>query len=122
MDFMKVRIHNRERIVIPKSVRDALGFRKGGELPIEESPQGILVRALNLGPSMVKENGFWVHLGKAPQGFDSDHWIDIHGDERIKDISGVCRRSVSANRVQKWIRRMRSARLNARIHAPRGEC
>jgi hypothetical protein len=58
-------------------------------LELEDCPGGMLLKPSNLGPSMVKEKGHWVHLGRLPPGFDWDRLIDNLRDERIKDISGL---------------------------------
>ena len=86
---MNVKIDKAGRIILPKPVRDRLRLRQGSDLEIEERPEGVLLKPVEQRPSMVKENGIWVHLGRAPRGFDWDDLIDSVRDDRIKDASGL---------------------------------
>jgi AbrB family looped-hinge helix DNA binding protein len=86
---MNVKIDKAGRIILPKPVRDRLRLRQGSDLEIEERPEGVLLKPVDQPPSMVNENGIWVHLGKAPRGFDWDDLIDSVRDDRIKDASGL---------------------------------
>jgi AbrB family looped-hinge helix DNA binding protein len=89
MNGMNVKIDKAGRIVLPKPVRDRLHLRQGSDLEIEERPEGVLLRPVHQRPSMVKKNGFWVHLGKLPEGHDWDSLIDDERNDRIKDLSGL---------------------------------
>jgi AbrB family looped-hinge helix DNA binding protein len=86
---MNVKIDKAGRIVLPKPVRDRLRLRQGSDLEIEERPEGVLLKPVHQRPSMVKENGFWVHLGELPRGLDWDELVDAAREERIKEISGL---------------------------------
>ena len=86
---MNVKIDKAGRIVLPKPVRDRLQLRPGVDLELQESPEGILLRPVAQAASMVQKNGLWVHLGKAPRGFDWIRIVDDDRDERIKDVSGL---------------------------------
>jgi AbrB family looped-hinge helix DNA binding protein len=86
---MTVKIDKAGRIVLPKPVRERLHLQEGSELELEERPDGLTLRPIEKRPSMVRENGIWVHLGKVPRGFDWDGAVDATREERIKDTSGV---------------------------------
>jgi len=42
MDNMKVRIDQAGRIVVPKALRERLGFRPGTSVEVIEQPEGVL--------------------------------------------------------------------------------
>jgi AbrB family looped-hinge helix DNA binding protein len=86
---MNLKVDKAGRIVLPKPIRDRYRLREGSDVELEESPDGLLLKPVNLRPSLVKENGIWVHLGKAPSGFDWADVVDSVRDERIKDASGL---------------------------------
>ena len=77
------------RIVLPKRVRERFQLRAGTSLELEERPEGLVLRPIGQCPSMVQKNGVWVHLGKAPQGFDWSRIVDDARDERTKDTAGL---------------------------------
>jgi hypothetical protein len=70
-------------------VRERLRLREGSELELEERADGLTLRPVEQRPSMVRESGIWVHLGKVPRGFDLDVAVDVIREERIKDTSGM---------------------------------
>jgi AbrB family looped-hinge helix DNA binding protein len=86
---MHVKIDKAGRIVLPKPVRDRFRLRQGSDLEVEERPEGVLLKPVNQRPSMIKENGFLVHLGELPRGLDWDELVDVAREERIKEISGT---------------------------------
>ena len=61
----------------------------GTSLELEERPEGLVLRPIGQCPSTVQKNGVWVHLGKAPQGFDWSRIVDDARDERTKDTAGL---------------------------------
>jgi len=86
---MTIKIDKAGRIVLPKPVRERFRLRAGSDLELEERPEGLILRPVERRPSMIQEKGIWVHLGKAPRGFDWDGAIDALRDERLKDASGL---------------------------------
>jgi AbrB family looped-hinge helix DNA binding protein len=78
-DLVTLKIDKVGRIVVPKSLRDRLGLRAGIELEVTESVEGLTLKPISDQPSMVKVDGFWVHTGVAPAGFD---WIRFAKEER----------------------------------------
>jgi len=86
INAMNLKIDRAGRIVLPKKVRDRLRLRPGSNLQLEEHPEGLVLRPAAQRPSMIKRDGLWVHMGKAPRGFNWNDMIDEDRDERIKDI------------------------------------
>jgi AbrB family looped-hinge helix DNA binding protein len=86
---VKIKIDKAGRVVIPKSVRERFRFGEGGELQLEEFPGGIFLTPLRLAPSMVRENGNLVHLGRVPRCFDWNQFIEDIREEQIKELSGL---------------------------------
>jgi AbrB family looped-hinge helix DNA binding protein len=89
IDGMTIKIDKAGRIVLPKPVRERFRLRAGSDLELEERPEGLILRPVEQGPSMIQEHGIWVHLGKAPRGFDWSTVVDAFRDDRLKDASGL---------------------------------
>lgn len=86
---MKIKIDKAGRIVLPKPVRERFHLRAGTELDLEDRPEGLSLKPVERGPSMVLEKGIWVHLGQLPRGLDWDKLIDEAREERIKHLAGL---------------------------------
>ena len=84
---MILRIDKAGRVVVPKLVRERLGLTPDTELEVLEQPDGVLLRPVEQGPSMVNVDGFWVHQGVAPEGFDWDLAIADAREERIQTLT-----------------------------------
>ena len=83
---MEVRIDKAGRIVVPKPLRERLGFKPDSELEAIEQPEGVLLKRVDQRPSMVKVDGLWVHQGKpAPEA----NWEGILEDVRQERIESV---------------------------------
>ena len=83
---MQLRIDRAGRIVVPKPLREWLGFRPDKELEAIEQPEGVLLKRVEQPPSMVKVDGLWVHQGSAELGAN---WGQILGDVREERIGSV---------------------------------
>ena len=59
----EVRIDKSGRIVVPKPLRERLGFKPDTELEAVEQPDGVLLKRVEQRPSMTKIDGLWVHQG-----------------------------------------------------------
>ena len=81
---MEVRIDKAGRIVVPKPLRERLGFRPDTELEAVERPEGVLLKRVEQRPSMVKADGLWVHQGSAEPGANWDRILDGVREERIE--------------------------------------
>lgn len=76
------------RVTLPKAVRDRLGLHGGGELEMTETPEGVVLRAAQLEPSMIEKHGMWIHTGKIPAGYDILKAIDEDREERMRRAWG----------------------------------
>jgi AbrB family looped-hinge helix DNA binding protein len=54
------------RIVVPKALRERLGFEGGTEIEIEVTSDGLRIRALSPEPSFIRKEGVLVHHGSSP--------------------------------------------------------
>ena len=85
---MKLRIDRAGRIVLPKPLRDRFALSTDSELELVEQPEGILLRPIENGPSMVKVDGLWIHQGVTQPGADWEKVLGDVRDERIRSILG----------------------------------
>jgi len=83
---MELRIDKAGRIVVPKPLRERLGFRPNVELEAIERPEGVLLKRVEQPPSMVKVDGLWVHQGKAEPGANWERILDDVRQERIESV------------------------------------
>ena len=81
---MKIRIDKSGRIVVPKLLRERLGFKPDTELVAIEQPEGVLLKRVEQRPSMVKVDGLWVHQGSAEPGANWERILEDVREERIK--------------------------------------
>jgi AbrB family looped-hinge helix DNA binding protein len=86
LNGMKLRIDKAGRIVVPKPLRERLGFKQDGELEAIEQPEGVLLKRVQQRPSMVKVDGLWVHQGKAEPGANWKHILEDVREERIASV------------------------------------
>jgi AbrB family looped-hinge helix DNA binding protein len=86
---MILKIDKAGRIVVPKPLRERMGLRAGVELEVEEVSGGLTLKPLSDGPSMIREDGFWVHQGVAPVGFDWNRHAAEERDARHRQVSGL---------------------------------
>jgi len=83
---MQVKIDKAGRIVVPKPLRERLGFKPGTELEAIERPEGVLLKRIEQRPSMVKVDGLWVHQGSAEPGANWDRILEDVREERIESV------------------------------------
>jgi AbrB family looped-hinge helix DNA binding protein len=76
---MNIKIDGAGRIVLPKRERERFDLRAGAQLELEERPDRLLLRVSEQSPSMVRRDGIWVHLGKAPRGFQWNNLSTMRG-------------------------------------------
>lgn len=86
MNGMNLKIDKAGRIVVPKVLRERMGFRPDCALEAVEQSEGILIKRIEQRPSMVKVDGLWVHQGTAEPGADWERVIRDVRDERIASI------------------------------------
>jgi len=83
---MTLRIDKAGRIVVPKPLRERLGFRPDTELEAIEQPEGVLLKRVHQRPSMVKVDGLWVHQGSAEPGANWERILEDVREERIESL------------------------------------
>ena len=83
---MKLWIDKAGRIVVPKPLRERLGFRPDTELEAIEQPEGVLLKRVHQRPSMVKVDGLWVHQGSAEPGANWERILEDVREERIESL------------------------------------
>jgi AbrB family looped-hinge helix DNA binding protein len=83
---MELRIDKAGRIVVPKPLRERLGFKPDTELEAIEQPEGMLLKRVEQRPSMVKVDGLWVHQGSAVPGANWERILEDVREERIESV------------------------------------
>ena len=83
---MELRIDKAGRIVVPKPLRERLGFKPDTELVAIEQPEGVLLKRVEQRPSMVKVDGLWVHQGSAEPGANWERILEDVREERIESV------------------------------------
>jgi len=83
---MEVKIDKAGRIVIPKPLREQLGFKPDTELEVLEQPDGVLLKRVEQRPSLVKVDGLWVHQGRAEPGTNWERILEAVREERIESV------------------------------------
>jgi len=83
---MELRIDKSGRIVVPKPLRDRLGFKPDTEIAAIEQPGGVLLKRVEEGSSMVKIDGLWVHRGVPEPGANWERVLDDERETRIDSI------------------------------------
>jgi bifunctional DNA-binding transcriptional regulator/antitoxin component of YhaV-PrlF toxin-antitoxin module len=74
------------RIVVPKPLREQLGFKPDTELEAVEQPDGVLLKRIEHRPSMIKVEGLWVHQGIAEPGANWERILEDVREERIESV------------------------------------
>ena len=87
LNGMELRIDKAGRIVVPKPLRERLGFKPDTELEAIEQPEGVLLKRVQQRPSMVKVDGLWVHQGRAEPGANWERILEDVREERIASVS-----------------------------------
>lgn len=83
---MELRIDKAGRIVVPKPLRERLGFRPDTDLVAIEQPEGVLLKRVEQRPSMVRVDGLWVHQGRAEPGANWERILEDVREERIESL------------------------------------
>ena len=56
------------------------------DLEVTEGIDGLVIKRPVTKPTLIKVDGFWVHQGLAPGGFDWNRHIDDEREERNRSI------------------------------------
>lgn len=83
---MQLRIDKAGRIVVPKPLRERMGFKPDADLEAIEQPEGVLLKRVEQRPSMVKVDGLWVHQGRAEPGANWERVLEDLREGRIESV------------------------------------
>ena len=83
---MELKIDKSGRIVVPKRLRERLGFKPDTELEAVEQPDGVLLKRVEQRPSMAKIDGLWVHRGIPQPGANWERILEDVREERIESV------------------------------------
>ena len=83
---MELKIDKAGRIVVPKHLRERLGFKPDKDLEAIEQPEGVLLKRVEQRPPMVKVDGLWVHLGSAEPGANWERILEDVRERRIESV------------------------------------
>ena len=83
---MELRIDKAGRIVVPKPLRDRLGFKPDTALQAIEQPEGVFLRRVEQRPTMVKVDGLWVHQGGPEPGANWERILEDVREGRIESV------------------------------------
>ena len=83
---MRLKIDKAGRIVVPKRLRERLGFVPGRELEAVKQPHGVLLKPVEERPSMAQIDGLWVHRGIPEPGAKWERVLENIRDERIESL------------------------------------
>jgi AbrB family looped-hinge helix DNA binding protein len=83
---MELRIDKAGRIVVPKPLRERLGFKPDTEIEVVEQAEGVLLKRVEQRPSMMKVDGLWVHQGIAEPAANWDRIIEDVREERTASV------------------------------------
>jgi AbrB family looped-hinge helix DNA binding protein len=83
---MELRIDKAGRIVVPKPLRQRLGFKPDTEIEVVEQAEGVLLKRVEQRPSMMKVDGLWVHQGIAEPAASWDRIIEDVREERTASV------------------------------------
>jgi AbrB family looped-hinge helix DNA binding protein len=86
---MTLKIDKAGRIVVPRGLRERLGLRAGMDLDVSETAEGMTLRRVSEKPAVMEEDGFLVHQGVAPRGFDWDRHIEEQREDRHGKVSAL---------------------------------
>ena len=86
---MTLKIDSAGRIVVPKPMRERLGFKAGTDIEIVETADGIVLKPVTDQPVMEKVNGLWVHHGRTHAHFHWDRFIQEEREEHSRRILGL---------------------------------
>ena len=85
---MTLTIDKAGRVILPKPIRERLGLQAGSGLELEETPEGVVLKPVGRGPSLVRKGRFLMHTGELPPGYDILRAIEQDRNERDRRTWG----------------------------------
>lgn len=82
----RVTIDKAGRLVLPKSIREALQIAAGDTLEIESEDDRLVISPIRVRPGLLKERGVWVYRSGAPSSASIPDLVSQQRDRRAKDL------------------------------------
>jgi AbrB family looped-hinge helix DNA binding protein len=76
------------RLVLPKSVREAVRVGPGDTLEIENDEDRIILSPIRIRPGLQKESGVWVYRSGKPVSDSIPDLIDEQRHQRTRELLG----------------------------------
>ena len=74
------------RLVLPKSIRQALRVGPGDTLEIESDDDRLILSPVRVRPGLQKERGVWVYRSGTPVNTSIPDLIDQQRDQRTREL------------------------------------
>jgi AbrB family looped-hinge helix DNA binding protein len=74
------------RLVLPKSIREALQINAGDTLEIESEDDRLVIAPVRVRPGLLKERGVWVYRSGTPSTASIPDLIARQRDRRTQDL------------------------------------
>jgi AbrB family looped-hinge helix DNA binding protein len=84
----KIKLDKACRLVLPKSVREALRIGPGDTLEVESDDDRLVISPVRLRPGLQREQGIWVYRSGSPANTSIPDLIDRQREQRIRDLPG----------------------------------
>jgi AbrB family looped-hinge helix DNA binding protein len=85
----KATIDSAGRILIPKSIRQALHLSPGDSVEVQTNEAELIVRPVRAEANLVKESGIWVYRADTSASrVDILHEINRYREDRDREVSG----------------------------------
>jgi AbrB family looped-hinge helix DNA binding protein len=84
----KITIDGAGRVVLPKSVREALRLGPGDELEVENEDDRLILSPVRIPPGLRKERGVWVYRSGKPAEAPIPDLIEEQRSQRTRHVSG----------------------------------
>jgi AbrB family looped-hinge helix DNA binding protein len=83
----KITIDGAGRVVLPKSVREALRLGPGDELEVEKEDDRLILSPVRIPPGLRKERGVWVYRSGKPAEAPIPDLIEEQRSQRTRHVS-----------------------------------
>ncbi len=84
-----LKIGKAARVVLPKLIRDRMGFVQGGDVELFETAAGLILKNASPKSSLIRKDDFLVHTGSLPASFDWSRLIDDERSDRDRRLLGL---------------------------------
>jgi AbrB family looped-hinge helix DNA binding protein len=84
----KIKLDKACRLVLPKSIREALRIGPGDTLEVESDDDRLVISPVRLRPGLQREQGIWVYRSGSPVNASIPDLIDRQREQRIRDLPG----------------------------------